>query len=67
MCMYVCMMYVCEQAQNEAIKLAEDTVVLKTVTEATDLSKATDEKLQKILKDLNTLVRFQPYTIGFCL
>ena len=56
--MYVCMMYVCEQAQNEAIKLAEDTVVLKTVTEATDLSKATDEKLQKILKDLNTLVRF---------
>ena len=64
--MHVCM-YVCEQAQNEAIKLAEDTVVLKTVTEATDLSKATDEKLQKILKDLNTLVRFYPNTIGFCL
>ncbi len=33
-------------------------MVLKTVTEATDLSKATDEKLQKILKDLNTLVRY---------
>eukprot|EP00597_Dinobryon_sp_UTEXLB2267_P011463 CAMPEP_0170129296 /NCGR_PEP_ID=MMETSP0020_2-20130122/21752_1 /TAXON_ID=98059 /ORGANISM="Dinobryon sp., Strain UTEXLB2267" /LENGTH=366 /DNA_ID=CAMNT_0010363521 /DNA_START=296 /DNA_END=1396 /DNA_ORIENTATION=- len=44
------------KAQNEATKLAEETVVLKAVSEANEASKTTDLKLQRILKDLALLV-----------